>query len=208
MDLWNVRQLLRLRRIRDWSKECRDGRKARFTPLDTVRYDLEQQIGFEEFILALSSCWVLSYQISYESAAKETPFPDIAVLGKYQNKHNNKNYLFKSKILFTPRVYKKKADEFGNLWMRNCRTVYFLSWWGRTTQVSCATTIHQGQSPELSLFGGHLVTYGLFECQLFPTHTLNDDPFPLDLFSKPSLLLTKTFDAMSPVGVLVLPVAM
>ena len=56
MDLWNVRQLLRLRRIRDWSKECRDGRKARFTPLDTVRYDLEQQIGFEEFILALSSC--------------------------------------------------------------------------------------------------------------------------------------------------------
>ena len=126
-------QLLRIRRIRDWSKECRDGRKAKFTPLDTVRYDLEQKIGFEEFILALSSCWVLSYQISYESAAKETPFPDIAVLGKYQNKHNNKNYLFKSKILFTPRVYKKKADEFGNLWMRNCRTVYFLSWWGRTT---------------------------------------------------------------------------
>ena len=50
------RQLLRLRRIRDWSKECRDGRKAKFTPLDTVRYDLEQKIGFEEFILALNSC--------------------------------------------------------------------------------------------------------------------------------------------------------
>ena len=56
MDLWHVRRLLRLRRIRDWSKECRDGRKAKFTPLDTVRYDLEQRIGFEEFILALSSC--------------------------------------------------------------------------------------------------------------------------------------------------------
>ena len=50
------RQRLRIRRIRDWSKECKDGRKAKFTPLDTVRYDLEQRIGFEEFILALNSC--------------------------------------------------------------------------------------------------------------------------------------------------------
>ena len=58
------------------------------------------------------------------------------------------------------------------------------------------------------IYGWSLVTYGLFECQLFPTHTLNDEPFPLDLFSKPSLLLTKKLDAPSPVGVLVLPVAM
>ena len=55
MGFWSIPQLLRLRRQRDWTKDCKGGRKPRFTPFDVVRRDLEQEIWFEEYVAVLAS---------------------------------------------------------------------------------------------------------------------------------------------------------
>ena len=55
MDLRLFRQLTRLRRVKDWNEDSKGGRKPKFTPLDGMRYNLEEKIFFEEYVQALRS---------------------------------------------------------------------------------------------------------------------------------------------------------
>ena len=55
MDLGLFRYLTRLREVRNWNEDCKGGRKPKFSPMDVLRHNLEEEIFYEEYFLSLRS---------------------------------------------------------------------------------------------------------------------------------------------------------
>ena len=55
MDLGLFRYLTRLREVRNWNEDSKGGRKPKFSPLDGLKHNLEEEIFYEEYFLSLRS---------------------------------------------------------------------------------------------------------------------------------------------------------